>query len=134
VQESPETDEPVAAPAAAVGATPAPPAEDPYRRVAAAPDRGASFAEVAQAVDVATDRPAETAPASPFSEDLIPQRLPKRGRRASKLETPWVRERPVVSAPAVSTAPPVAGAVPPGADGAPTASGPAPLPARSPGE
>ena len=33
-------------------------------------------------------------PASPFSEDLLPQRLPKRGRRSSRLETPWVRERP----------------------------------------
>ncbi len=54
-----------------------------------APDRRASFAEVAQAVDDAAGRPAE--PASPFSEDLIPQRLPKRGRRSSRLETPWVR-------------------------------------------
>ncbi len=40
------------------------------------------------------DRRAPAEPASPFSEDLIPQRLPKRGRRNSKLETPWVRQRP----------------------------------------
>ncbi len=80
------------APAAASGA-------DPDRPATLAPDRRASFAEVAEAVDVAAGRPAESNSGSPFSEDLIPQRLPKRGRRNSKLETPWVRQRPVVSAP-----------------------------------
>ncbi len=69
---------------------------DPDRPAPLAPDRRASFAEVAEAVDVAAGRPAESNSGSPFSEDLIPQRLPKRGRRNSKLETPWVRQRPVV--------------------------------------
>ena len=97
-------------PAAAPVAPPEPPAVEPAPargRAAArrarsptpiapavvAPDRRPSFAEVAQAVDAATGRSAPE-PASPFSEDLIPQRLPKRGRRNSRLETPWVRERP----------------------------------------
>jgi DNA polymerase-3 subunit gamma/tau len=64
-------------------------------------DRRASFAEVAQAVDDAS-RPADSAPAGPSfadAEDFLPQRLPKRGRKSSRLETPWVRERPAVSAP-----------------------------------
>jgi hypothetical protein len=38
-------------------------------------------------------------PGSVFAEDFLPQRLPKRGRRGARLETPWVRERPAVSAP-----------------------------------
>jgi signal transduction histidine kinase len=65
-------------------------------------DRRASFAEVAQAVDHAS-RPADAAPAAASSfldaEDFLPQRLPKRGRKSSRLETPWVRERPAVSMP-----------------------------------
>jgi hypothetical protein len=72
-----------------------------------APDHRASFAEVAQAVDVVTTRAPE--PAAPvFSEDLLPQRLPKRGRRSSKLQTPWSREKPSKQAPspAAALAPP----------------------------
>jgi hypothetical protein len=99
-------------------------------------DRRASFAEVAQAVDEAASRPTEEPSGSTFSEDLIPQRLPKRGRRNTKLETPWVRQRPVASAPA-GAAPPSTGPAPaPGAT-APTAgtsTAPAPLPSRTPGE
>ena len=72
---------------------------DPDRAAVVAPDRRASFAEVAQAVENASGRPASDS-RSPFSEDLLPQRLPKRGRRNSRLETPWARERPAVSAPA----------------------------------
>jgi signal transduction histidine kinase len=90
------------------------PAADPDRPPTIPPDRRASFAEVSQAVDVAAGRPAD-APASTFSEDLIPQRLPKRGRRNSKLETPWVRERPVLSAPPVVNAVPSAPAAAPAA-------------------
>jgi hypothetical protein len=29
-----------------------------------------------------------------FSEDLLPQKLPKRGRRSGRLGTPWHREKP----------------------------------------
>jgi len=106
------TPEPAAAPAAA-----APPVADPDRPAMIAPDRRASFAEVAQAVDVAAGRPPSDEPASSFSEDLLPQRLPKRGgRRNSKLETPWVRERPTVSAPpVVPSAGPAPAAAPVGA-------------------
>jgi signal transduction histidine kinase len=107
-------------PAPAAGAFDAPPSAAPPAPDLDAPallpsDRRASFAEVAQAVDDAA-RPADPEPASgsPFAEDFLPQRLPKRGRRASRLETPWVRERP-----AVSTPPPASLASPP----------PAPLPA-----
>jgi hypothetical protein len=85
------------------------PTPDPDRPTTVAPDRRASFAEVAQAVDVAAGRPAEPGTGSPFSEDLIPQRLPKRGRRNSRLETPWARERPA-PAPLPVTAPPAASA------------------------
>jgi hypothetical protein len=77
---------------------------------------------VAQAVDVAAGRPAEPGTGSPFSEDLIPQRLPKRGRRNSRLETPWARERP---APAPL---PVA---PPAASPTQVAAPAAPLPSRN---
>ncbi len=120
------------APAAAAAAATAAPVQNPDRPVAIAPDRRASFAEVAQAVDdAATGRAAEPAAAgSPFSEDLIPQRLPKRGRRSSKLETPWVRQRPVVSAPPVAA--PAAAAPAPVA--AASVAAPAALPSRSAGE
>jgi signal transduction histidine kinase len=74
------------------------PTPDPDRPAVVAPDRRASFAEVAQAVDIATSRSAAE-PASPFSEDFLPQRLPKRGRRGARLETPWARERAVETAP-----------------------------------
>jgi hypothetical protein len=107
---------------------------DPDRPPMLAPDRRASFSEVAQAVEVAAGRPAEPAPASPFSEDLLPQRLPKRGRRNSKLETPWVRQRPVVSEPAAAPEPTASGAAP-SADPAPGArlESPGPLPSRGAG-
>lgn len=125
---TPPAPEPVA-PAAQTEPEPAPaPMPDPDRPAMIAPDRRASFAEVAQAVDVAAGRPAAD-PASPFSEDLIPQRLPKRGRRSSKLETPWVRERP-----AVSTPPPVSagGALPaPIPAQAAVSVSPGPLPSRN---
>ncbi len=104
----------------AASATPSPPGPaDPDRAAVVAPDRRASFAEVAQAVEDASGRPAPES-GSPFSEDLLPQRLPKRGRRNSRLETPWARERPAVSA----TAP-----VAPAAAPAPAVA-PAPLPSR----
>jgi len=107
------TDAPDAAPStpvpAATGAPAAPSASADRAPLAA--DRRASFAEVAQAVDVATSRPAPAESAgSPFAEDLIPQRLPKRGRRNSRLETPWVRQRPVESGAPVAT--PVSPAAP----------------------
>jgi hypothetical protein len=57
----------------------------------AAPDHRVAFSEVAQAVDVAAGREAE-APANAFSEDLLPNRLPKRGRRSNKAV--WSREKP----------------------------------------
>jgi hypothetical protein len=97
-------------------------------------DKRASFAEVAQAVDSAA-RPAEPEPAAGpiFAEDLLPQRLPKRGRRSSRLETPWVRERPAVSTPPPASlanpVPPQRGAPQPSANGgaaAGTQSTPAP--------
>ncbi|HEY5173795.1 MAG TPA: ATP-binding protein [Acidimicrobiia bacterium] len=95
--------------AGAAGESTAPPtsapAADPDRAPVVTPDRRPSFAEVAQAVDVVTGRPA---PQSPFSEDLLPQRLPKRGRRSSRLETPWIRDRPVATAPESPVAPPAA--------------------------
>jgi hypothetical protein len=112
------------APAPQVAPEPTPvaeaaPVQDPDRPLEVAPDRRATFAEVAQAVDVATSRSVQE-PASPFSEDFLPQRLPKRGRRGSRLETPWVRQRSDET-----TAPT---AVP--AATAPVAAPPAPLPAR----
>ena len=112
------------APAAPEPASVAPaprPIPDPDRAPSVAPDRRASFAEVAQAVDVATSKCPPDA-ASPFSEDFLPQRLPKRGRRGSRLETPWVRERPVESAPPAAVA-----AAAPAPEAAPA---PAPLPTR----
>ncbi len=131
---APAEADPAPAPVAAA-AVPAPVVADPDRPAVLAPDRRASFAEVAEAVDSATARVTE--PASPFSEDLIPQRLPKRGRRASKLETPWVRQRPAESMTAVPAAPagPVPRATPPDAAMPATngngAAGPAPLPSRN---
>jgi signal transduction histidine kinase len=120
--------DPSAAPPAAAASAPV--VADPDRPAVLAPDRRASFAEVAQAVDTATGaRPPE--PASPFSEDLIPQRLPRRGRRNSKLETPWVRHRAAEAMTAVP-APPVAHvAAPAAAPSNGNGAGPAPLPSRN---
>jgi signal transduction histidine kinase len=112
---APSAPTPVAASATQSSPLPA----DPDRAAVVSPDRRASFAEVAQAVENASGRPAPES-GSPFSEDLLPQRLPKRGRRNSRLETPWARERPAVSAP-----PPVAPAAAPV-----PAVAPAPLPSR----
>lgn len=79
------------------------------------PDRRVSFAEVSDAVDVAAGRPPEPdAPASTFSEDLLPSRLPKRGRRASKAV--WSREKP--AKPRVAPTPPAAPDPGPSADAA----------------
>jgi len=68
------------------------------------PDRHASFAEVARAVDDAatghtpalppTEAASNGSDGTDLSEDFLPSRLPKRGRRASRLQTPWARERP----------------------------------------
>jgi hypothetical protein len=70
------------------------------------PDRAAAFAEVAQAVDTVAGI-APSAPQATLSEDLLPQRLPKRGRRASRLGVPWSREKPAKPAVAPPPAPAV---------------------------
>jgi anti-sigma regulatory factor (Ser/Thr protein kinase) len=122
------TTEPARPAAEPVGTTPvpAPPLPTPPliagpdRPPLVAPDRRPSFAEVSDAVDAAAGRSAPELP-SPLSEDLLPQRLPKRGRRSSRLETPWTRERPVVSEPATAAA-----TMAP----APPLANPAPLPSR----
>jgi signal transduction histidine kinase len=122
------TTEPARPAAEPVGPSPvpAPPlVADPDRPPLVAPDRRPSFAEVSDAVDAAAGRSAPELP-SAFSEDLLPQRLPKRGRRSSRVETPWTRERPVVSEPATAAATM--------APASPLAN-PAPLPSRrGPGE
>jgi hypothetical protein len=103
-------------------ATP-PPVADPDRPPLATPDRRPSFAEVADAVDAVAGRSAPEL-RSPLSEDLLPQRLPKRGRRSARLETPWTRERPAESEPATAPAATTAAGL------AAPAAPPAPLPAR----
>jgi signal transduction histidine kinase len=132
-----EPETPAVSPAAAVTPASVPvPGVDPDRPSMLAPDRRASFAEVAQAVDVAAGRPV-TEPASPFSEDLIPQRLPKRGRRASRLETPWVRERPTASLPEMAVHPAGSGSAPASVSASvPATAGasPGPLPSRAAAE
>jgi signal transduction histidine kinase len=68
------------------------------------PDRAGTFAEVATAVDAVTTNttpPGEPPPAT-FAEDLLPQKLPKRGRKGKK-EMTWKREKPAT--PAVAPAP-----------------------------
>ena len=79
------------APVAPAGPAPSHPELDPNP-----PDRHASFAEVAQAVDDATTGRTPDGAIAPAadSEDFLPSRLPKRGRRASRLQTPWSREKP----------------------------------------
>jgi signal transduction histidine kinase len=64
-----------------------------------APDHRVAFSEVSQAVEVAAGR--AEAPAPAFSEDFLPSRLPKRGRKAAKAA--WSREKP--AQPAVPAAP-----------------------------
>jgi signal transduction histidine kinase len=97
---APPVPEAAPAPSAEAAASAAPPAAEPELPPLLPSDKRASFAEVAQAVDDAA-RPAEAepVPGSVFAEDFLPQRLPKRGRRSSRLETPWVRERPAESTP-----------------------------------
>ena len=85
----------------------------------AAPDRRVAFSEVAQAVDVAAGREAE-APA--FSEDLLPNRLPKRGRRSNKAV--WSREKP--AKPQLAPPPAPVGAPTPAPQAATTATSGAP--------
>ncbi len=124
---------------AAVTPTPPPAAAAPLPEaepVSAPPvDRAAAFAQVSNAVDAVTT-PADSAPgddaapatatdpryANVFSEDLLPQKLPKRGgrRSSSRLSTPWSRDKKAV--PQVPVASPAAAAAP-----AP-ASAPAPAP------
>jgi hypothetical protein len=89
----------------------------------AVPSQQESYAAVADAVGAATGRSAvDPSDVPDFTQDLLPQKLPKRGRRASRLQTPWAREKPAThsdsatpSAPATPTAPtaPTAAAVPP---------------------
>ena len=94
------------------GAVPAPPAAVSPDAPAPPPDKAAAFAEVAGAVDAVTGAPpapsAPAVPASVFSEELLPSKLPKRGRRGSKAGTPWAREKPATPAvppPAFPTTP-----------------------------
>jgi signal transduction histidine kinase len=71
-----------------------PPALD-HPELDAVPNRQESYAAVAEAVGAATGRSGvDPADVPDFSEDLLPKKLPKRGRRASRLQTPWTRERP----------------------------------------
>jgi signal transduction histidine kinase len=65
----------------------------PDRAPTGTPDRAAAFAEVSEAVDTVAGPGPNTPPPS-LSEDLLPQRLPKRGRRSSRLGAPWSREKP----------------------------------------
>jgi hypothetical protein len=102
-------------------ATPSLPVADPDRPALETPDRRPSFAEVADAVDAVAGRSAPEL-LSNLSEDLLPQRLPKRGRRSSRLETPWTRERPALSEPAIAPAATTAAG--------PPAASPGPLPSR----
>jgi signal transduction histidine kinase len=97
---------------AAPAAQAPPPLPAAPTRVAPIPDRAAAFAEVAHAVDTVTGAPAPDADGahstSNLSEDLLPQRLPKRGRRSSRLSTPWARDKkaaPTLSAPPSRLAP-----------------------------
>jgi hypothetical protein len=83
----------------------------PDRAPTATPDRAAAFAEVSQAVDTVAGPSPNTPPPS-LSEDLLPQRLPKRGRRSSRLGAPWSREKPARPPVAPRPAPAVAHDVP----------------------
>jgi hypothetical protein len=96
---------PRAEPAPVADVPPAPePSEPP---VTPAPDRAAAFADVANAVDAVT-APVSNVPSAVFSEDLLPQKLPKRGRRSSRLGAPWARDKKassVAAPPAAVSAP-----------------------------
>jgi signal transduction histidine kinase len=140
-----------AAPAPPVAGTRAAPASEaapgpahadaPAAEAAAAPgpDRAAAFAEVAHAVDAATAAPAGdvesraaagSPPPTAFAEDFLPQKLPKRGRRASRLTTPWARQKPAGSA----ASPPVTAAGSASRPVEPAAVAPVPPAAPSRGE
>ena len=79
----------------------------------AVPNQQESYAAVADAVGAATGRSAvDPSDVPDFTQDLLPQKLPKRGRRASKLQTPWTRERPAKHAESSTPSAPVAPSVP----------------------
>ena len=94
---------------------PAPDAAAPvpdHPELDAVPNRQESYAAVADAVGAATGRSAvDPSDVPDTTEDLLPKKLPKRGRRASKLQTPWTRERaakhPDSPTPSAATAPSV---------------------------
>jgi signal transduction histidine kinase len=98
---------PEAAEADAVAAVAAPDAPAPVA------DRAAAYAEVSDAVDALQDPAATPTVSAPpgfaDSEDFLPSRLPKRGRKGGK--GPWTREKPatpvVQPAPTSFTAPPM---------------------------
>ncbi len=99
--------------------------------VAPASDRAAAFAEVAQAVEGVTSASASSAQAPVFSEDLLPQKLPKRGRKSKGLSAPWVRDKK--AAPAVPAESVVAVSPPPTVFPAPErVAAPASAPGASP--
>ena len=75
----------------------------------AVPSQQESYAAVADAVGAATGRSAvDPSDVPDFTQDLLPKKLPKRGRRASKLQTPWARERPAKHADSSTPSAPVA--------------------------
>ena len=89
-------------PAVAAVATPAEPTTSHPEFAVPTAERQAAFAEVAEAVGAIAQAPAAPAvepPATTWSEDFIPQHLPKRGRRSSRLQTPWVRGRSNAASP-----------------------------------
>jgi hypothetical protein len=86
------------------------PAGTPDRAPSGTPDRAAAFAEVASAVDTVAGIGANAPEPANLSEDLLPHRLPKRGRRSSRLSAPWSREKP--ASPAVAPRPAPAPSVP----------------------
>ncbi len=96
-------------------------AATPDRVPAGTPDRAAAFAEVASAVDTVAGIGANAPEPANLSEDLLPHRLPKRGRRSSRLSAPWSREKP--ARPAVQPRPAPAPSVPDEAPAPPTAPG-----------
>jgi len=79
----------------------------------AVPNQQESYAAVADAVGAATGRSAvDPSDVPDFTQDLLPKKLPKRGRRASKLQTPWARERPAKHPESATPSAPVAPSVP----------------------
>lgn len=127
---------PTPAPAPAAEPVPARPAA--FTPPAAPTERldPAALAELAQVVEAATPVPVP-APASPpnpaISEDLLPNHLPRRGRRSNSLQAPWRRDRPT-RVPDASPTTPAPSAVTPVPVGAPDGRvAPAPAPTGDPG-